>query len=369
MAYALAIGAGLTPSGLGVLATQTDTTSLLAVQGGHGDLEESINSSGVPQGSFAYDPFGNALSGGSGSSVLGYQGEWTDSATTKVSMAARWYDAGSGRFLSRDTVQPPIQGGLDTNPYAYGGANPLVNVDPTGHQDVLDSDGGGVGGIGGIYFPPIDWGAAAGALARWGLGIIGAGATALGLGRDSSVQSSASTASALRVVDRWWEHLTFRTDTPSTRSGTDTPTPREGGGQSGSGAAGAAGRALTYLPPPAAVMNLGGGRLFLPTGATVPTGLTSLPGATSWVPQDTGCQSCTELKANGSGATSVPFGAFAQSATGDPCGMGLSMLAPRPRVCLNNGKSMVDQTKDLACTSLQATLSDPNLAGVVVPSA
>src|SRR5262249_57546976 len=117
------------------------------------------------------------------------------------------------------------------------------------NRDVEAREGGGVGGSGGFYSPPIDWGAAAGALARWGLGIIGAGATALGLGRDSSVQSSASTASALRVVDRWWEHLTFRTDTPSTRSGTDTPTPREGGGQSGSGPAGAAGRALTYLPP------------------------------------------------------------------------------------------------------------------------
>src|SRR5262249_24085589 len=67
-----------TPSSLGVLATQSGATSLLAVQGGHGDLEVSINSSGVLQGSFAYDPFGAALSGGSGSSVLGYQAEWTD---------------------------------------------------------------------------------------------------------------------------------------------------------------------------------------------------------------------------------------------------------------------------------------------------
>ena len=59
------------------------------MQGAHGDREASINSSGVLQGSFAYDPFGNALSGGSGSSVIGYQGEWTEPATSKVSMAAR----------------------------------------------------------------------------------------------------------------------------------------------------------------------------------------------------------------------------------------------------------------------------------------
>jgi len=45
--------------------------------------------------------------------------------------------------------------------------------------------------------------------------------------------------------------------------------------------------------------------------------------------------------------------------------MGLSMLAPRPRVCLNNGMAMVEKAKDLACASLQVTLTDPTLSDIV----
>src|SRR5262249_44918643 len=60
----------------------------------------------------------------------------TDPATGKVWMAARWYDAASGRFLSRDALQPAIRSAADANLYGYGRANPLVNVDPSG-SDVL----------------------------------------------------------------------------------------------------------------------------------------------------------------------------------------------------------------------------------------
>ncbi len=42
-------------------------------------------------------------------------------------MRARWYDPGTGQFLSQDPLWP-----LTTNPYAYVADNPLNGVDPLG---------------------------------------------------------------------------------------------------------------------------------------------------------------------------------------------------------------------------------------------
>lgn len=79
------------------------------------------------------DPFGNSLSGGSGT--------WPDnhafldkprSATTGLTdLGARQYDATIGRFLSVDPmleVDSPSQ----LNGYNYGGNNPIAHADPTG---------------------------------------------------------------------------------------------------------------------------------------------------------------------------------------------------------------------------------------------
>ena len=104
----------------------------LAAQGPHGDVELTLNATGSTSSTAAYDPFGGAL-GGSPSSRLGYQGEWTDPTTAQTWMAARWYDSTSGRFLTRDSIQSPLLGAVDTNRYTYGRANPLGYADPSGH--------------------------------------------------------------------------------------------------------------------------------------------------------------------------------------------------------------------------------------------
>jgi len=189
-------------------------------------------------------------------------------------MAARWYDSGIGRFLSRDTVQPPIQGGVDANLYAYGRANPLVDIDPSCHCPVCEV-------VAGATAP--EWGpivvTAAGTLAL-------AAFTLVFTGTDSQVQSTATTQassfSGVRAGDRWWAGAstsstgTTTSTTDTNGSPTDTSTP---GSRAGSGAArSAVARVRTHLPAPALAMNLGSGHLYLPTG---------LPGATPWLPQDT----------------------------------------------------------------------------------
>jgi hypothetical protein len=47
-------------------------------------------------------------------------------------MRARWYDPGSGRFLSVDPLIRLSGDSGSSNPYSYAGNNPLNGVDPTG---------------------------------------------------------------------------------------------------------------------------------------------------------------------------------------------------------------------------------------------
>lgn len=51
---------------------------------------------------------------------------------SSVADAARFYDPDLGRFMQRDTVDD------GPSPYVYVSNNPLVMVDPTGHNGVRD---------------------------------------------------------------------------------------------------------------------------------------------------------------------------------------------------------------------------------------
>ena len=77
-----------------------------------------------------YDAFGNLTSSsGSSANPFGFAGNWgyqSDSDSGLMLLGHRYYDASTGRFLTRD----PIKDGR--NWYAYCGNNPLRFVDPQG---------------------------------------------------------------------------------------------------------------------------------------------------------------------------------------------------------------------------------------------
>ncbi|GIH07104.1 hypothetical protein Rhe02_51710 [Rhizocola hellebori] len=84
-----------------------------------------------------YDPFGKVVGSSTLAGSLGYQSEWTDSATKRVNMAARWYNPETGQFDSRDTqANSPAGSSVNANRYAYANVNPLTGVDPSGHHRV-----------------------------------------------------------------------------------------------------------------------------------------------------------------------------------------------------------------------------------------
>ncbi|HZM78959.1 MAG TPA: RHS repeat-associated core domain-containing protein [Candidatus Limnocylindrales bacterium] len=84
-------------------------------------------------GSRGYDPFGKVVAetGGTASN-LGFQGDYTDPATDLVQMGARWYDPGSGAFLSRDPTTYETGESILANPYTYAEGDPLDHTDPDG---------------------------------------------------------------------------------------------------------------------------------------------------------------------------------------------------------------------------------------------
>ncbi|MEU3353172.1 LamG-like jellyroll fold domain-containing protein [Streptomyces sp. NPDC037389] len=109
---------------------------VLALTDQHDDVIGNFTATGTDlSGSVGYDPLGNPTgTTGAPFGHLGYQSGWTDNATGKVNMAARWYNPATGQFMNRDTMAfNPVPNSVTANPFAYVDDNPLKGTDPSGH--------------------------------------------------------------------------------------------------------------------------------------------------------------------------------------------------------------------------------------------
>ncbi|MFF5206363.1 LamG-like jellyroll fold domain-containing protein [Streptosporangium sp. NPDC000396] len=111
----------------------------------HGDLVASFNATTLVD-STAYDPFGRITAQTGTKRSLGYQGEYTDPDSGKVNMHARWYQANTAGFASRDSMTLNPKPSVQANRYAYANAGPLVATDPTGHSALTDAYSNGMSG-------------------------------------------------------------------------------------------------------------------------------------------------------------------------------------------------------------------------------
>jgi RHS repeat-associated protein len=126
---------------------------------------------GETSAAFSFAPYGG-LEGSTGTATtpLGFAGQYTDAETRLQYLRARFYDPGTGQFLSRDPVEE-----LTRQPYSYGQQNPLNLVDPSGLLGELTA-GGCVAGeaiepLGGCA-PGALTGAAAETIAAGGAGLL-----------------------------------------------------------------------------------------------------------------------------------------------------------------------------------------------------
>ncbi|HEU5156448.1 MAG TPA: RHS repeat-associated core domain-containing protein, partial [Streptosporangiaceae bacterium] len=99
-------------------------------------------------GSTDFDPFGQVRARSGLATSLGYQGEYTDPASGRVDMHARWYTPATGTFTSRDTADLTPDPSIQANRYTYAGADPLNFTDPTGHVPCPGDGETGTGGGG-----------------------------------------------------------------------------------------------------------------------------------------------------------------------------------------------------------------------------
>ncbi|MGW0432215.1 polymorphic toxin-type HINT domain-containing protein [Micromonospora sp. NPDC003197] len=120
-----------------VVAVGEGNQQLLALTDGHGDVVAGIDPMDTTltelADSTAYDPFGQVTATEGDTGDLGFQGDWTDPTTGQVDMGARWYEPGTGAFLSRDTVNYSVGDSILANRYTYAAGDPLAHIDPDGY--------------------------------------------------------------------------------------------------------------------------------------------------------------------------------------------------------------------------------------------
>jgi len=98
--------------------------------GGNGSVCQRLDSGQNVLSTSVFDPYGNRLTADTGE-LWGYDaqdGYHTDAETSLQLLTFRYYDAGQGRFLTRDPGG--AEGGI--NVYCYGDGNPVTAADPTG---------------------------------------------------------------------------------------------------------------------------------------------------------------------------------------------------------------------------------------------
>ncbi|MFJ9344811.1 RHS repeat-associated core domain-containing protein [Streptomyces sp. NPDC101733] len=108
---------------------------------GLGSPVQFINQSTVQSGVYEYDPYGAAQTVKSGTAATEnpyrFVGGTYDRTTGYLKYGQRWYDPTTGRFTTQDPMTflaNPAQG----NRYAYAGADPVNNIDPTG-RSIIDT--------------------------------------------------------------------------------------------------------------------------------------------------------------------------------------------------------------------------------------
>ncbi len=97
---------------------------------------------GTVTDSYAYTPYGKLLGhNGINSQPFTFIGEFgvrqEGTGGNLYQMQARYYDASTGAFVSRDPLWPAIASAKSINPYQYALRNPMSIIDPTGRQTLI----------------------------------------------------------------------------------------------------------------------------------------------------------------------------------------------------------------------------------------
>ena len=102
---------------------------------GRGSVASLSGQTGGNMVQYFYDAYGVTTTnyGNQLNNPYQYNAEYTDSSTGNQYLRARYYDAASGRFLTKDTYLGETNDPLSRNLYTYARNNPTNLIDPSGH--------------------------------------------------------------------------------------------------------------------------------------------------------------------------------------------------------------------------------------------
>jgi RHS repeat-associated protein len=113
----------------------TGTGSNIRIYGtnAHHDATWTGSSTGSVSAALRYDPWGNlAASTGSSLPDFRFQSSWFDTTTELSWVVTRWYAPAQGRFISEDSLLGDPARPASRHLFAYGEAEPVAHIDPTG---------------------------------------------------------------------------------------------------------------------------------------------------------------------------------------------------------------------------------------------
>ncbi len=110
-------------------------TTSFYVYDGAGSVRQLTNSAGVVTDEYEYDAYGNSFTkSGTTPNVYLYRGEQYDPDLGLYYLRARYYNAGTGRFMSRDPEDGKAFDPASLHKYLYAGGDPVNTIDPTGRE-------------------------------------------------------------------------------------------------------------------------------------------------------------------------------------------------------------------------------------------
>lgn len=103
----------------------------------HGSVRLLTSSAGAVTDTYSYDAFGTRLTcSGSTFNDFQYSGEQVDTLLGLYNLRARYYNVGSGRFLTMDPEFGDTSNPTTLHRYLYASGDPVNRVDPSGRQDL-----------------------------------------------------------------------------------------------------------------------------------------------------------------------------------------------------------------------------------------
>ncbi|MCL1974687.1 MAG: RHS repeat-associated core domain-containing protein [Firmicutes bacterium] len=122
--------------GIGLLMSDSAEGQRYFLYNGHGDVVQLANASGNIVKTYDFDAFGNERnSDPADTNPFRYCGEYFDRETGTIYLRARYYNPMVGRFSQQDGWEfGKLNDPLSLNLYTYCMNNPVMLIDPSGHE-------------------------------------------------------------------------------------------------------------------------------------------------------------------------------------------------------------------------------------------